>query len=264
MNAGATASDAAILASGPIDPGPVDRERLARHLEVPSAAELDDATRAEIDRLEQGRRERVDPIAAAVAFPVDAIDDARVLLVGGRRVECGRAFARQLRAGEADWLVLAIATLGPGLDAAVRARHLEGDPFGAFVLEQWGSTLVEQARARLALSLCPWADARSRALMPYGGPGYGGWPLRGMASVVALMPEAVRPVLEVLDSGMVRPLKTIVVVHGVSPRRMPLSRPDQLAQCFRCGMPRCRYRVVDADPQTLPIPGNSSDEPSYR
>ena len=186
-----------------------------------------------------------------MAAPIDRIDGPWIELEGGRRIRTTAAYGRQLARNGADWLIVAGFTLGGTVDAHATQHLDDGELLEAFVLKRWAATMTEQARVSLTLALCAWADRRSRSLLPFSGPGYNGWPLAETASLLELLdpphPAGTAPAIRVAESGMLLPINSMLIVHGATPRRVALSRPESLAQCHRCAMRNCRYRVVPAD-----------------
>lgn len=235
---------------------PVDRTRLARYLDLPSEAEIDEVTDAEIRKLEQQRDEWLEFSSRAIALPIDRIEGKWIELEGGNRVEATAAYGRQLRKSAADWLIIAAFTVGGRVDAGVKS-HLAADGlFEAFVLKQWAATMTEQARSRLTLSLCGWADHQGRSLLPYNGPGYNNWPLTGLDPLLQMLqrggaPDAALPV-RALDSGMLLPVNSMLIVYGATPRRVAVARRESLAQCHRCAMRNCRFRISPLDENSEP------------
>jgi len=236
--------------------GPVDRERLARYLEVPSAEALDPVTREEIDRLDRGRDELLGFWRRAVAVPIDRIDGRWIELEGGLRLRSIGTYSRQLCDYEADWLIVTAFTVGASVDARVKRHLARGELFEAFVLNQWAAVMTEQARAWLTHALCAWADRHGRSLLPYHGPGYNGWPLEEMAPLLRVLgasgASCSASSVHATDAGLLKPLHSMLIVYGATPRRVLLTRAENLAQCHRCAMRNCRYRVAPMDPGIMP------------
>ncbi len=242
--------------AGEFNFGPADRTRLARYLEFPGEQEIDPVTREEIERLDRRRDELLCFWKRAAALPIDRIDGRWIELEGGIRLQSARSYCRQLLAYEADWLIVSAFTVGGLIDATVRQHLDHRELFEAFVLNQWAAVMTEQARAWVTHTLCGWADRHGRSLLPYHGPGYNGWPLEDMASLLRLLarsgagPSAAG--VGATDSGLLRPLHSMLIVHGATPRRVLVPRAEDLAQCHRCAMRNCRYRIAPLDPTSDP------------
>lgn len=230
---------------------PVDRTRLARYLELPGPQEIDPVTRGEIDRLDGMRDTLVGFWSHAVAVPIERIDGRWIELEGGTRLRPGWSYGRQLQAARADWLIVTAFTVGAAIDTKVRRHLADGELFEAFVLNQWAAVMTEQARASLTRSLRGWAQHHGRSLLPYHGPGYNGWPLEDMAVLLRLLADAGDDdspfALQPAESGLLQPTHSMVIVHGATPRRLPAPRDEALAQCHRCAMRHCRYRIAPLD-----------------
>jgi hypothetical protein len=236
---------------GNLTPEPVNRSRLARYLELPSLAELDEVTAAEIDRLDARRDLLLSLWRRAVAVPIKRIDGPWVELdVDPFQIEATAAYGHQLRASGADQLIVAALTLGQHVDSIIK-NHLDRDEiYEAFVLKQWAATMTEQARIALTRALRGWTDNHGRSLLPYDGPGYNGWPLASLSPLLEMLyatqpPHAQRPV-RATDSGVLLPTNSMLIVYGVASQQPARGAPadEPLAQCYRCAMRNCRYRTA--------------------
>jgi hypothetical protein len=235
-------------------PAPVNRPRLARYLELPSIAQMDPITAAEIRKLDAQRDELVSPWQRADVLTIERIDGRWIQIAADvPSLEATDAYGQQLLDSRADALIVAAFTIGRSIDEIIR-NHLEQDEvYEAFVLKQWAATMTEQVRAELIRRLRAWGAQQRRSLLPFNGPGYNGWPLRELNSLLDLLysvgsPDAARP-LRATESGVLLPTNSMLIVCGLTPcHTLDAGHDDRLAQCYRCAMPDCRYRVaVTAD-----------------
>lgn len=230
---------------------PANRARLARYLEVPSAALIDPVTDEEVRKLDARRDELLAPSHRAAVVPIARVHGRWIALPGDvRRIESTEVYGRRLLESEAAELVVATFTIGGRVDEAVKSHLAREEVYEAFVLKQWAATMTEQARVELTRGLQSWAKRRGRALLPYDGPGYNGWPLTALRPLLDLVYRSsgdshARPV-RATESGLLLPTNSMVIVFGVAPLRSSTeARADErLAQCHRCAMRNCRYRVA--------------------
>jgi hypothetical protein len=227
---------------------PVNRARLARYLDLPSTAQIDPVTEDEIRSLDARRDELLAPWQCAAPMPIHRVD-GRWIELPGRAIESTDVYGRQLIDSGANALIVAVLTIGEQLDAIIR-RHLDREEvYEAFVLKQWAATMTEQARVELTRGLRAWAEERCLALLPFDGPGYNGWPLSALNPLLELLYGDCAPTerpIRATESGVLLPTNSMLIVFGVTPRPTAArARGDELlAQCHRCAMRNCRYRVA--------------------
>jgi hypothetical protein len=98
--------------------------------------------------------------------------------------------------------------------------------------------------------LCAWADTNGTAVLPHYSPGYPEWAIDDQAALLELIGRArVRPggseggiPLDVLDSGMLRPKKSLLAVFGVTHHTDRVRSLTELSPCENCSFAPCQYR----------------------
>ena len=114
-----------------------------------------------------------------------------------------------------------------------------------FFLEMFGSAVVEHLVTMTGARLCAWADGRTaprccRTTVP----GYPEWEIDEQPSLLELIraPSAATPcLLEVLESGMLRPKKSLLAVFGLTPHIDRVRRLTELVPCENCSFAPCQY-----------------------
>ena len=141
-----------------------------------------------------------------------------------------------------------LVAVSAGRECEEHARELwnEGKPDEYFFLETCGSAAVEQLIAVASGHICAWADGNQMAALPHFSPGYSGWDIREQAAFWRLFQQSFNGrlpgELEVLDSGMLRPKKSLLAVIGLT-RDLEKARGFQkLIPCENCSLPDCHYR----------------------
>ena len=228
---------------------PAQRARLARYLELPSAAAIDAVTDSEIRRLDAHRWRLLAASARAVMAPVERIRGRCFELRGcDAPLEATESFAHRLAAAGADSIIIAGLTLGSRIDDLVAAHLREDEVFEAFVLKQWSATMAEQARVGVTRALAVWAKGQGLAPLPFDGPGYNGWPLESLASMLGALdvtPASGAPLsIRVTGPGMLWPINSLVLACGVVPHPAAGVCDEPLFRCGSCLLPRCRYRMM--------------------
>jgi len=149
-----------------------------------------------------------------------------------------------LHAAGADRAVLVAVSAGPELEEEAQVLWRDGKPDEYFFLEVYGSALVEHLITTTGARLCAWADGERAAVLPHYSPGYPEWTISEQPELLELIRrprrDAVR--VDVLESGMLRPKKSLLAVFGVT-RHVDRVRPlTELSPCENCSFAPCAYR----------------------
>jgi hypothetical protein len=168
-------------------------------------------------------------------------DDA--VVVDGARFKSTR-LRSTLHAAGAERAVLVAVSAGPELEQEAQARWREEKPDEYFFLEVFGSAVVEHLVTITGARLCAWADGERAAVLPHYSPGYSGWVIDEQSSLLDAIrrsrPDAVR--VDVMDSGMLRPKKSLLALFGVTHYTDRVRRLTELSPCENCSFAPCQYR----------------------
>ncbi len=151
-----------------------------------------------------------------------------------------------LQQAEAYSVVLVAA--GAGQEAEDESRRLWEDekPDEYFFLEIFGSAVVEYLTTTTGARLCAWAEEQGIAVLPHYSPGYPDWNVAEQPRLLELMRRtrgtAFPSPVEVLDSGMLRPKKTLLAVFGLTRHTEHLRPLTSLIPCESCSFGPCQYR----------------------
>jgi hypothetical protein len=177
--------------------------------------------------------------AGRVAINDDAIVIDGVAFTGGR-------FRNTLREAGADRVVLVAASAGPELELEAQRLWADEKPDEYFFLEIFGSAIVEHLVMTAGARLCAIADREEYAVLPHYSPGYPGWEISEQAKFYELVSRTrdheLPARIEVLESGMLRPKKSLLAAFGMTShvdRVRPLS---DLIPCEGCTLAGCQYR----------------------
>ncbi len=149
---------------------------------------------------------------------------------------------------EADAHSLLLVAVSAGKECEEHARALWNDdkPDEYFFVESYGSAVVEQLITVASSHICAWADENKMAALPHFSPGYSGWDISEQLPLWDLFQKnlggAFPGELEVLDSGMLRPKKSLLAVIGLTHDLEKARRFKKLIPCEDCSLPNCRYR----------------------
>jgi hypothetical protein len=98
--------------------------------------------------------------------------------------------------------------------------------------------------------LCAWADTQGMAVLPHYSPGYPGWDIAEQSRLLELFQGAGTLVgnLEALESGALRPKKSLLAVFGLTRHTEGVRRLTEMAACDNCSLPACEFRRVTGKP----------------
>ena len=163
----------------------------------------------------------------------------------------GTPFAsKQLRStlqqAEAHSLIPAAVGAGPEVEEEARRRWLDQKPDEYFFLEIFGSAVVEHLATATGASLCDWAEHHNMAVLPHSSPGYSEWDVAEQPRLLELIKrtrkEPFPSPVEVFESGMLLPKKTLLAVFGLTHHTDRLRRLTDLVPCESCSFGPCQYR----------------------
>ena len=149
-----------------------------------------------------------------------------------------------LHAAGARSAVLVAVSAGPELEEEAHARWRDAKPDEYFFFEVFGSAVVEHLVTMTGARLCAWADGEHAAVLPHYSPGYPDWVIDEQASLLELIrrsqSDAIR--IEAMESGMLRPKKSLLAVFGVTDQTDRVRRLTELSPCENCSFIPCQYR----------------------
>jgi hypothetical protein len=151
-----------------------------------------------------------------------------------------------LRQAEAHSAVVVAVGAGPELEREAQKLWAEEKPDEYFFLEVFGSAVVEHLTTMAGAKLCAWAEDRQMAVLPHYSPGYPEWDIAEQPRLLRLMRRAeglsLPFDLDVLDSGALRPKKSLLAVFGLTRHTEHLRRLTDLVPCENCSFTPCQFR----------------------
>ncbi len=152
----------------------------------------------------------------------------------------------QLSAAQSDEVLLVAVSAGKACEERARQLWNEEKPDEYFFMEVYGSAVVENLITNLGARFCEWADGRGKAILPHYSPGYPGWDISDQAKLLRLIQQGkgaeFPQQIQVLDSGMLRPKKSMLAVFGVTSHVETVNRLTTLIPCDNCSLDQCQYR----------------------
>ena len=149
-----------------------------------------------------------------------------------------------LQAANAHAAVLVAVSAGTELEEEAQRRWRDEKPDEYFFLETYGSAVVEHLTVVAGARLCEWADAHGAAVLPHYSPGYPDWNIDEQPRLLDLIrrgcPDPIP--LGTLESGMLRPKKSLLAVFGLTRHVDRVRRLTDLSPCDNCSFGPCQYR----------------------
>jgi hypothetical protein len=151
-----------------------------------------------------------------------------------------------LQQAKAHSVILVAVGAGPETEEEARRRWEDNKPDEYFFLEVFASAVVEHLATATGARLCDWAEQRGMAILPHYSPGYPEWDVAEQFRLLELIKQTRKepfpsPV-EVFDTGMLRPKKTLLAVFGLTHHADGLRRHTSLVPCENCSFGPCQYR----------------------
>jgi len=147
---------------------------------------------------------------------------------------------------QAHSALLVAVSAGKECEEHAREQWNADKPDEYFFLETYGSAVVEQLITVASSHICAWADENKMAALPHFSPGYFGWDVAEQLPLWGLFQKNFDGdfpgELEVLDSGMLRPKKSLLAVIGLTRDLEKAKRFRKLIPCEDCSLRNCRYR----------------------
>ena len=172
-------------------------------------------------------------------------------LAGGKLRADGTEFSsRQLHdqfvESQSDTAVLVAVSAGRQCEEYAQQLWRESKPDEYFFMEMFGSAVVEHLVTVASGRICGWADHHGAAALPHYSPGYSGWDISDQTRLWSLIRQTGAPhfdgQLEVLETGMLRPKKSLLAVIGITRNLEQARRLAKLVPCENCFLPNCQYR----------------------
>ncbi|MFH1638702.1 MAG: hypothetical protein ABIB93_00020 [Chloroflexota bacterium] len=200
------------------------------------------SVRPEIERLvdemleSEDVRKLVRPVLAYDIYPVIKIDREDCYLDGGTTLH-GTIFSRIFKRASA--LAVAVATIGPGLEARVTECFKQGHYLSGLVLDALGNASTENLRPAVREIISKETAKQGFQTSSSVSPGGISWPLVEQYKLFNLVPaDAIN--VRLTETAMMVPAKSISMVMGLG-EDMPVWDAAQRCDMCSCGK-GCMYR----------------------
>jgi len=147
---------------------------------------------------------------------------------------------------QAHRVVLVAVSAGKECEEHARELWQENKPDEYFFMEMYGSAVVENLITLANGRICGWADGQGMVALPHYSPGYSGWDVSDQVKLWELIrprnSDALPGELQVMDTGMLRPKKSMLAVIGITADVERARQFAKLVPCENCSLPACQYR----------------------
>ncbi len=150
-----------------------------------------------------------------------------------------------LRKAEAHGALLAAAGAGPEAEEEANRLWRDEKPDEYFFLEVYGSAVAEHLLTAAGARICAWADQERMAALPHASPGFEQWDIAEQPALLRLTQARGHELpgrLRALESGALRPKKSLLGVFGLTRHTESVRRLTELNPCQNCSMPGCGFR----------------------
>jgi hypothetical protein len=168
--------------------------------------------------------------------------ESGAIFIDGEPFASSRLSATLRDAGAHAAVVVAVSA-GPELEAEAQRLWREEKPDEYFFLEIFGSAVVEHLTTLAGARLCALAEDRQMAVLPHYSPGYPEWNIAEQPRLLHLLqPFPLPGRIESLDSGALRPRKSLLAVFGLTRQTAGVRSLRELVPCQTCTFSPCQYR----------------------
>jgi hypothetical protein len=166
------------------------------------------------------------------------------LIVMERAVFSSGRLQKQLIDSDAHLAILFAVSAGPEAEAEAQKLWRDEKPDEYFFLEVFATAVVEQLVVSVGAHLCDLLERKGMSVLPHYSPGYQHWDISQQPKLLNLLKRRQQLELETLESGMLRPKKSLLGVFGVARQTQRTRRLTDLMPCQNCSLVRCQYRRV--------------------
>lgn len=157
-----------------------------------------------------------------------------------------RRLVEQFTVARVNTAILVAVSAGPECEEHAGQLWQDGRPDEYFFLEIFGSAVVEHLVTLANGRICAWADANGKVALPHHSPGYSGWNMSAQLQLWNVLRaagnNALPGALTVLESGMLRPKKSLIGLIGIASDTTTASGMARLVPCMTCALPGCQFR----------------------
>jgi len=211
----------------------VEESKLARLLGGKKNQELPRSIRSKLRVLEDKFNSLIKPSIHYLMSNFKVMEEG-VIQIGGVTEFDSKNLSEVMKSGEK--LVCFIGTLGPGIEEEVGVLMQDNDLSEAYILDAMGSVAVEDLVDKFQQTIKYECERVGKTVTLRFSPGYCDWSLTEQRKLFSLFEPEEVPV-QLLDSCLMQPVKSISGVFGIVPQGSALYNP-----CRYCDDRACKAR----------------------
>ncbi len=211
----------------------VDESKLAKLLGGKLNQELPESIKSKLRLLEDKFNSLIKPQIHYIMVDFRVKNEGVIQIEGTTEFQ-SRNLSEVMKSAEK--LVCFIGTLGPGIQEKVGALMQDNDLSEAYILDAMGSVAVEDLVDKFQQTIKKECERVGKTVTLRFSPGYCDWPLAEQKKLFILFePEDIT--VQLLDSCLMEPVKSISGVFGIVPQGSALCNP-----CRSCDDRACKVR----------------------
>ncbi len=143
-----------------------------------------------------------------IEFPGDGIS----MKIGSTVFNPGKIVCRQLR--RSGHIAISLCTAGPEIPAWIREEQLNGDMLKAYIIDLFGSEIVEAALDLVQKDVKQELEKEGQKITNRYSPGYCGWNTAEQHKLFSIFPDNY-PGIELTDTALMKPIKSVSCITGI-------------------------------------------------
>jgi hypothetical protein len=237
----------------------VPEEEFIRLLGYPGEREVDAKIRTLMEGARSWYRRNGKPWISSRSFATGEIHDGIIEVNDEFRLTSIELANRLQKAGAHEIHVVAVSA-GSEVSQEV-SRLWEDDRVDeAYFLDAFGSAVVEHLVHSAGQKLCEQSEPQGMAVLPHHSPGYVGWDISDQPNLMNLFlrhqDEPLPGPLNILWSGMLVPVKSLLGVFGITRNIDRVDKYADLVPCHYCNLRNCPYRRAPYTCETTDVDGS--------
>lgn len=180
----------------------------------------------------------IKPMVVYEKLPFEVDPREKTVWIKGRYRFKGDYIVRNLEG--ADWIVVAITTVGRGIDDLCDRCFEQGDYFKGLIYDAIGAAALNNLNRRFWLKLVSEAKREGMGITHRLSPGHNDWHIKDQETVFSVLDGSLIGV-ELSENYMMKPVKSLSVVYGIG-KGIPVSRVDH--DCVDCELEGCAFRMM--------------------
>lgn len=219
---------------------PVDDGEFKRQLKLPPDYAMTGEVAANAAWARSWFAEHARPWLCAHPITSCEVGESEVTIAG--QVLTSRELAKRFK--HAESVVIVGVSTGSAAEIEAANRWEADEPDRYFFMESYATAVVETLISEARRRLCKWASEQACVLLPHYSPGYHEWSVADQPKVHALLAQGgeVLGALEVMESGMLCPKNSQLVVFGVVSEANAPREDTDMIPCKYCAQTPCELR----------------------